>query len=140
MGDYDILDRDPESRSELSDSLDRLDLAIFCQPCQLVSEPQAAGDQRLRGAVTKSGAPSRELSPRLSCRVLSRKHLRAGPRFASGRGMTRDMAYRGYMVRINPITGLVWIEKDETLIGYASGWDEARARSSTVCWTEEGRP
>lgn len=35
-------------------------------------------------------------------------------------------AYRGYLIRFNPLNGATWIEKDKALIGHAK--DEADAR------------
>jgi hypothetical protein len=35
-------------------------------------------------------------------------------------------AYRGYLIRTHPITGLIWIEKDGFKIGYAPSIEAAK--------------
>lgn len=39
----------------------------------------------------------------------------------------KDVAYRGYLIRSNPLTGQMWIEKDTFLIAHATSLEDARA-------------
>lgn len=41
--------------------------------------------------------------------------------------VAKDVAYRGYLIRSNPLTGQMWIEKDTFLIAHATSLEDARA-------------
>jgi hypothetical protein len=42
------------------------------------------------------------------------------------------VAYRGYLIRRNDLTGLMWVEKDGQPICYPFCWDDARKQIDSL--------
>src|SRR5579885_3805692 len=50
--------------------------------------------------------------------------------------LNEDVAYKGYLIRVHPITGDVWIERDGHKISYAKSVEDAKATINML--TEDG--